>query len=276
MIKIFSIVLFIILYNFDSYCGCCGYCCVDPKLEIQRRFDEIKIEDKNILNKNDGYKETDYSDIEKIEDVQLVLKDPPVTSKLNFNSIIKGDKYFNIFYDLYLSNLKENEWKTVFEEGYKAFTDKIVKDIGDKANFNYTELGDFLVFETSFSFKNSKYSSFKNEILTNSDNYNKLLNIICGSCANKGKFKIYFESKPSINSSPLRKEIGGGYKVIFHSNNNTDLEGQDISKLEKLGDKYFLKMNFTYIVNFKTVEFFILLNKKQYDKMIIDYGEKPN
>ena len=271
MIKIFSIVLFIILYNFDSYCGCCGYCCVDPKLEIQRRFDEIKIEDKDILNKNDGYKETDYSDIAKIEDVQLVLKDPPVTSKLNFNSIIKGDKYFNIFYDLYLSNIKEKEWKTVFEEGYKAFTDKIVKDIGDKANFNYTELGDFLVFETSFSFKKSKYSSFKSEILTNSENYNKLLNIICGSHLNKGKFKIYFESKAPINHSNLRKQKGE-YQIIFDSN-DTNLEGQDINKLEKLGDAYFLKMNFTYIVNFKTVEFFILLNKKQYDKMIDDYNK---
>lgn len=271
MIKIFSIVLFIILYNFDSYCGCCGYCCVDPKLEIQRRFDEIKIENKDILNKNDGYKETDYSDIAKIEDVQLVLKDPPVTSKLNFNSIIKGDKYFNIFYDLYLSNIKEKEWKTVFEEGYKAFTDKIVKDIGDKANFNYTELGDFLVFETSFSFKKSKYSSFKSEILTNSENYNKLLNIICGSHLNKGKFKIYFESRTPLNPINLRKQKGE-YQIIFDSN-DTNLEGQDINKLEKLGDAYFLKMNFTYIVNFKTVEFFILLSKKQYDKMIDDYNK---
>ena len=271
MIKVFSIVLFIILYNFDSYCGCCGYCCVDPKLEIQRRFDEIKIEDKDILNKNDGYKDTDYDDIAKIEDVQLVLKDPPVTSKLNFNSIIKGDKYFNIFYDLYLSNIKEKEWKTVFEEGYKAFTDKIVKDIGDKADFNYTELGDFLVFETSFSFKKSKYSSFKSEILTNSENYNKLLNIICGSHLNKGKFKIYFESRTPLNPINLRKQKGE-YQIIFDSN-SPNLEGQDINKLEKLGDAYFLKMNFTYIVNFKTVEFFILLNKKQYDKMIDDYNK---
>ena len=277
MIKIFSVVLFIILYNFDNYCGCCrccGYCCVDPKFEIQRQFENIKIEDKDILNKGDGYKDEDYSDITNMADVQLTLKNPPFTSKLDFNSIIKGDKYFKIFYDTYLDNLKEKEWQTVFEEGYKALTDKIVKDIGDKAKFNYTELNDFLVFETSFSFKYSKYAKFKNEILTNkeNENYNKLLNIISASYVNKGKFKIYFESKTHLNGNTLRKEEGG-YKVIFHST-DPNLEGQEINKIEKLGDAYFLKMNFTYIVNFKTTELFILLDKKQYDKMKTDYNEK--
>ena len=268
MIKIFSIVLFSIFYNFKSYCGCCGYCCVDPKIEIQRQFENLKIEDNDMLD----YTTEKYSSISMLS-VNLSPKDPAVTSKLTFQNIIKAKKYFKIFYEVYLSDLKKEMAEEVFYEGYNILIDKLVKDIGDKADFNYDQINNSLVFETEFSFKKSNYEKFNKEVLS-SDNYNRIYNIICASMSNKSEFKVYFE--PNIPTDPykgLRKEVEADqYCVVYNSSQPTD--SQQIKALESLGDNFFKTMKFIFIVFLSTRDFYILLSKEDYDKMADEYKKK--
>lgn len=272
MIKILSVVLFSIFYNFKSYCGCCGYCCVDPKFEIERQYEDLKIEDKDILNKGDGYKEEDYKDIINITDVKLSLKDPAVTSKLNFNSIIKARKYFAPFFDAYLSGLKKENAEEMFNEGCKFLVDKLVKVIGDKANFNFDQINDYLVFETVISFKKSNYNDFNKEILSSTD-FNRMYNIICTSFGRKSEFKVYFEPALPNSGNTLRKQaVADKYDMVFNS--SQPIDNQDIKHLESLGDSFFHDMKFIFVVFLNTRDFYILLSDEQYKKMEEEYKKK--
>lgn len=271
MIKILSVVLFSIFYNFKSYCGCCGTCCVDPKFEMERQYENLKIEDKDILNKDDGYKAEDYKDI-NITDVKLSLKDPAVTSKLNVNSVIKAKKYFGPFFDAYLSDLKKENAEEMFNEGCKILVEKLVKDIGDKANFNFDQINDYLVFETEFSFKKSKYEDFNKEILSSTD-LNRMYNIICTSFERKSEFKVYFEPALPNSGNTLRKQTGvDKYDMVFNS--SQPIDNQHIKHLESLGDGFFKQMKFIFVVFLNTRDFYILLSDEQYKKMEEEYKKK--
>lgn len=270
-----SVVLFSIFYNFNNYCGCCGYCCVDPKWEMVRQFEDFKIEDKEILNKGDeGYKAEDYNDISDISAVKLSLKDPAVTSKLNFNSIIKAKKYFKVLYNAYITTIKEEKAKEMFDEGYDSFVAQLVKDIGEKADFNFNQINEHLVFETSFSYKKSNYSKFKETTLTPTDGFKKIFNIIYASYKNKSDYNVYFEPilPNAATGCVLRKEGANKYKIVY--NPNDPIDAQEIIKLESLDDNFFREMKFVFIVYLQSKSFFILLSDEQYKKMDEEYNKK--
>lgn len=280
MIKIILNVLLIFFYSFNNYCGCCGTCCVDPKCEMERQYENLKIEDKDILNKGDeGYKEEDYKDIINIADVKLSLKDPAVTSKLNFNSIIKARKYFGVFYDAYISRgfIKEDKKyddhnENMFNEGYNNLITKLVKDIGDKADFNFEQINDYLVFETEFSLKKTKYEDFSKKILS-SANFYKLYYIIGASFEKKSEFKVYFE--PALTNSGIyvrKQKEADKYHIVFKS--SKPIDNQPIEQLKDLGDDFFHNMKFIFVVFLNTRDFYILLSDEQYKKMEEEYKKK--
>ena len=276
MMRILSVFFFLIYCNFNNYCGCCGTCSVDPKLEMERQYKDMKIEDSDILNKDDGYTLDDYSELGSIADVELSEKEPKVTSKLNFNSIIKASKYFLVFFNAYFSIFKNENFNEMFEEGFKGFINKLVKDINDKSDFNFDQINDYFVFETSFSLNETKYSQFKEKLLSNTNNRDKLYNIIYPAIEKKNEFYVYFNQNLgliAINPNYLRKKINKAdneYIIVYNSLN--DLDTQEITKLESIDD---LKdINFTFIFFLQSREFLILLSKEQYDVMIDEYNKQ--
>ena len=236
----------------------------------------MKIEDSDILNKDDGYTLDDYSELGSIADVELSEKEPKVTSKLNFNSIIKARKYFLVFFNAYFSIFKNENFNEMFEEGFKGFINKLVKDINDKSDFNFDQINDYFVFETSFSLNETKYSQFKEKLLSNTNNRDKLYNIIYPAIEKKNEFYVYFNQNLgliAINPNYLRKKINKAdneYIIVYNSLN--DLDTQEITKLESIDD---LKdINFTFIFFLQSREFLILLSKEQYDVMIDEYNKQ--
>ena len=272
--RIFIIFLSLFFNILRSYCGCCP-CCVDPKLEIQRQFENIKLEDKDILNLDDGYEADDYSQISDINSVGLINKDPSVDSNLNFNSLIKAKKYFKIFYDVYFSSIKEANFEDIFKEGYEELINKLVKDIDDKADFYYLENNDKLVCETSFKFSKSKFKDVSEVFLNNSVSQNKkIYHIIEDAIIKKKDFKLYFETKLIEDNTDikLRKEASDKFEIIYKSNAPLD-DAQKINYFNKLDDTYFKKTEFIFIFYLKSMQFYILAEKEKFKNVEEKYND---